>query len=92
MSKLQDIMSWKAPTKDHWAQFSVLAENEALFKGPSKPTFTLKAPGVIPNKGQETTQQPLMQPSQDPWAKMPEHSVHDRAAEVAARQPAPFHP
>lgn len=80
-------MNWKAPTKD-----SALAENEALLRWPSKATFTSKAPGVTPNKGQETAQQPLMQPSQVPWAKVPEHSVHDRAAELSARQPAPLHP
>lgn len=92
MLESQDTMSWKMPTKDHWVQLSVLAENEALFKWPSKATFTSKAPGVTPSKGQGTAQQPLMQPSQDLWAKVPEHSVHDRAAEVSARQAAPLHP
>lgn len=92
MLESQDIMSWKAPTKDHRVQLSVPAENKALFKRLSKATFTLKVPGVVPSKGQETAQPPLMQASQDPWAKVPEHSLHDRAAEVSARQPAPLHP
>lgn len=63
-------------------QLSILAENKALLKWPSKAPFTLKVPGVIPSKGEETAQQPLMQPSQDPWPKVLEHSLHNRAAEV----------
>lgn len=84
MLESQDIMSWKVPTKDHWVQFAALAENEALFKQPSQATFTSKIPGMISSKGQETAQQPLMQTSQDPWAQVSEHSMHDRAAEVSA--------
>lgn len=91
MLESQDIMSWKAPTKDHWVQLTILAENEALFKQPSKATFTSNVLGVMPSKGQETAQQPLMQPSQDPWEKVPGHNVHDRAAGVLAMQPAPLH-
>lgn len=82
MLESQDIRSWKVPTKDHWVQLSILAENKALLKWPSKAPLTLKVPGVIPGKGQETAQQPLMQPSQDPWAKVLEYSMHNRAAEV----------
>lgn len=92
MLESQDIMCWEVPTKNHQVQLSVPAENKALFKWLSKATFTLTVPGVVPSKGQETAQQPLTQASQDPWAKVPEHSLHDRAAEIPARQPAPLHP
>lgn len=44
--------------------------------------------GVTPGKGGETAQRLLAQPSQEPRAEVPEHSLHDRAARQAA-SPAP---
>lgn len=93
MLESQNILGRQGPTR--------IIKSDSLFLQRVKPfergllSRHLKVHGVTLGKGQETVQrlpvQPV-QPSQHPWAKVPEHSVHDRAAELPGKRPASLHP